>query len=55
MSSNPLLQKSTLPNQAPHFDLIKTEHYLPAIEEAIKSARANIDTIKNNKEYGTGT
>lgn len=53
MSSNPLLQKSTLPNQAPHFDLIKTEHYLPAIEEAIKSARANIDTIKNNKDAAT--
>ncbi|MGH1376158.1 MAG: M3 family metallopeptidase [Alphaproteobacteria bacterium] len=53
MSSNPLLQKSTLPNQAPHFDLIKTEHYLPAIEEAIKSARANIDTIKNNKDATT--
>ncbi len=53
MSNNPLLQKSTLPNQAPYFDKIKTEHYLPAIKEGIKVARANIDTIKNNKDKPT--
>lgn len=53
MSDNPLLQKSTLPNQAPHFDLVKTEHYLPAIEEGIEQARANIDTIKNNDDAPT--
>ncbi len=53
MSANPLLQKSTLPNQAPHFSLIKTEHYLPAVEEGIKRARANIDTIKSNTEEPT--
>lgn len=53
MSDNPLLQKSTLPNQAPHFDLVKTEHYLPAIEEGIEQARANIDAIKNNDDAPT--
>ncbi len=53
MSDNILLQKSTLPNQAPHFDLVKTEHYLPAIEEGIKEARANIEAIKNNAEPPT--
>ncbi len=53
MSNNPLLQKSTLPNQAPHFDRIKTEHYLPAIEKAIEIARANIEKIKNNEEAPT--
>ncbi len=53
MSNNPLLQKSTLPNQAPHFDKIKTEHYLPAIEQAIIDARANIEWIKNNEEAPT--
>ncbi|MGH1457171.1 MAG: M3 family metallopeptidase [Alphaproteobacteria bacterium] len=53
MSNNPLLQKSTLPNQAPHFDLIKTEHYLPAIETAIEEARGNIDKIKANKDAPT--
>ena len=53
MSDNPLLQKSSLPNQAPHFDKVKTEHYLPAIEEAIKQARANIEDIKNTENAPT--
>lgn len=53
MSSNPLLQYSDLPNQAPAFDQIKTEHYLPAIEEAIEEARANINAIKKNPEAPT--
>lgn len=53
MSDNPLLQKSTLPNQAPHFDLVKTEHYLPAIEEGIEQARTNIDAIKNSDDAPT--
>ncbi len=52
-NSNPLLQKSTLPNQAPHFDKIKAEHYLPAIKEGIKIARANIEVIKDNKDNPT--
>lgn len=46
MSSNPLLQVSRLPNYAPPFDLIRDEHFLPAMEEAIKEARANIERIK---------
>lgn len=50
MSGNPLLQKSDLPNQAPHFDLIKTEHYLPAFEEAIALARGNINEAKANED-----
>lgn len=53
MPNNPLLQKSTLPNQAPHFSQIKTEHYLPAIKEGIEIARANIDKIKNSSEAPT--
>ncbi len=53
MSNNPLLQISPLPNQAPAFDKIKTEHYLPAIEEAIEQARANIKAIKENPDAPT--
>ena len=53
MSDNPLLQKSGLPNQAPPFDTIETAHYLPAVEEGIKQARANIDAIKNNADAPT--
>lgn len=48
--SNPLLKISDLPNHAPAFDAIKNEHYMPAIEAAIKEARSNIDAIKTNKE-----
>lgn len=51
--TNPLLEKSTLPNQAPAFDKIKIEHYLPAIEEGIKRARTNIDAIKSTSEAPT--
>ncbi|GJL85006.1 MAG: peptidase M3 [Micavibrio sp.] len=46
MSDNPLLQNSSLPNQAPPFDKIKDAHYMPAIEAAIEEARANIEAIK---------
>ncbi len=53
MSDNPLLQKSTLPNQAPHFDKIETAHYLPAIKEGIEQAKANIEKIKANADAPT--
>ena len=39
MSSNPLLEKSDLPNYAPPFDKIKVEHYMPAVQAAIEEAR----------------
>ena len=48
MSTNPLLENSTLPNQAPNFSAIKEEDFLPAVKEAIKEARKNIDAIKND-------
>lgn len=53
MSDNPLLQKSPLPNQAPQFEKIKTEHYLPAVKQAIEEARANIENIKCNTDAPT--
>jgi len=53
MTNNPLLNPSTLPNQAPAFDQFKTEHYLPAIEASIAEARTNIDAIKNNTDAPT--
>src|SRR5687768_228984 len=34
--ANPLLTVSTLPYQAPRFDLIRNEHYEPAIEEGMR-------------------
>ncbi len=53
MTDNPLLQKSPLHNQAPQFDKVKTEHYLPAIEQAIDRAQENIKKIKENTEDAT--
>lgn len=49
MMNNPLLQEfKTAP-----FEQIKNEHYQPAFEQAIKEARAEIDSITNNSEVPT--
>lgn len=50
---NPLLTDSTLPYGAPQFDKIKTEHYLPAFEQAITEAKAEIYAIVNNPDAPT--
>ncbi len=47
---NPLLEQWTTPRQTPPFIEIKTEHYLPAFEEAIKAAKQDIARIVNNPE-----
>jgi len=52
-AKNPLLEAFTTKNEAPPFDKIKEEHYLPAVKAAIEEARANIDAIKNSKESPT--
>jgi peptidyl-dipeptidase Dcp len=43
--SNPLFVESTLPYHAPRFDLIRNEHYQPAIEEGMRQHLAEIDVI----------
>ncbi|KYG66043.1 peptidase M3 [Bdellovibrio bacteriovorus] len=45
-TTNPLLKPFTAKDQAIPFDQIKVEHYVPAIEEAIKVAKDNIAKIK---------
>ncbi len=50
---NPLLCDSPLPYGAPQFDRIKTEHYLPAFEQAIAKAKAEVDAIIANPEPPT--
>ena len=45
---NPLLTESTAPFGAPQFDKIQDEHYLPAFEQAIAEAKAEIDAIVAN-------
>ncbi len=51
--TNILLEEFTTPYQAPPFDKIKEENYFPAVESAIKEARANIDAIKANTDAPT--
>lgn len=39
MTTNPLLQASTLPYQLPDFQQIQAQHYLPALDQGLKEAR----------------
>ncbi|HMI55952.1 MAG TPA: peptidyl-dipeptidase Dcp [Gemmatimonadaceae bacterium] len=42
---NPFFIESTLPYHAPRFDLIRNEHYQPALEEGMRQQLAEIDVI----------
>lgn len=47
---NPLLERWETPYETPPFQLIKTEHFKPATEQAIKSAEAEINQIIENPD-----
>jgi peptidyl-dipeptidase Dcp len=51
--SNPLFVESTLPYQAPRFDLIRNEHYQPALEEGMRQQLAEIDAIAKQTQPPT--
>lgn len=52
--SNPLLEKENKHRlQAIPFDRIKTEHFMPAVEETLKIARENFEKIRTNTEPPT--
>ena len=53
MEENPLLTESKLPYGAPQFDKIKNEHYIPAFEQGIKEAKAEVDAIVSCSEAPT--
>lgn len=48
-NANPLLQPFTGKDQAVPFDLIKTEHFIPALKTAIAEAKSNFEALKKNK------
>jgi len=50
---NPLLKNFDTPHQTPPFDKIKSEHFMPAIEEAIKEAKQEIEDITSKSEAPT--
>ncbi len=45
VGANPLFVESTLPYEAPRFDLIRNEHYQPALEEGIRQWLGQVDSI----------
>jgi len=45
---NPLLAKFNTPFETPPFDKIQTEHFLPAIQEAIVLSKKEIENIKSH-------
>ena len=45
---NPLLKKWTTPFETPPFNIIKTDHFLPAIKEAIRLATEEINHITDS-------
>lgn len=47
---NPLLQEWNTPFTIPPFDLIRPEHFKPAVEHAIEVARREIDEIVTRRE-----
>jgi peptidyl-dipeptidase Dcp len=48
--TNPLLQTSQLPFQAPPFDRISDDQFRPALAEGMKRHRAEVNLIANNEE-----
>ncbi len=52
-TQNPFFMEWTTPFQTPPFDLIKDEHFLPALTEGISQKRAEIDAIINNPDTPT--
>ena len=50
---NPFFETYTTPFQVPAFDLIKNEHFKPAILEGIKKQEAEINAIVSNKDKAT--
>jgi len=52
-SDNPLLGAWNTPHEAPPFDAIEEEHFLPAFDVAIAAHSAEIEAIANNPEAPT--
>lgn len=52
-SENPFFAEYTTPYGIPPFDLIKTSHYIPALEKGLEEQKAEIDAIVNQTEAPT--
>lgn len=52
-AKNPFLSKYKTPYETAPFNLIKNEHYEPAVKEGIKQHQAEVDKIVSNKQAAT--
>ena len=52
-ADNPFFKPYGTSFDVPPFDLIKTEHFLPAIEEGIRREQAEVDAIVNDRKAPT--
>lgn len=52
-ATNPLFEHSTLPYQAPRFDMLQDSHYRPAFDEGIRQKRADIAAITGQTDAPT--
>ena len=52
-NKNPLLEKNTDKYNSIPFSKIKTEHFIPALYDAIKDVQSNILNITNSKKNPT--
>jgi peptidyl-dipeptidase Dcp len=50
---NPLLQPFETPFETAPFDIIKDEHFLPALTEAVRLAKTELAALKSNPEVPT--
>src|SRR3712207_9439445 len=53
LASNPLVNPQETYMNAPDFDKITVEHFVPAFEEGMRQHNAEIDSIVNNSEAPT--
>jgi len=53
LAGNPLLETYKTPHQTIPFNEIKTEHYFPAFQEAMKQHSTEVDAITNNPQAPT--
>ena len=47
--TNPFFDVSTLPYQAPRFDLIHQDHYRPAFDRGVEEKRAEVSAIAQTR------
>lgn len=52
-SENPFFTEYNTPYDIPPFDLIKTAHYIPALEKGLEEQKAEVEVIVNQKEAPT--